>query len=36
MTTSLAIETRDLHTYYGHSHILRGVDFTVAAGETLR
>ena len=35
MTASLAIEARGLHTYYGPSHILHGVDFTVAAGETV-
>jgi branched-chain amino acid transport system ATP-binding protein len=35
MTAPLAIEARGLHTYYGASHILHGVDFTVAAGETV-
>ena len=35
MTMSLAIDARGLHTYYGASHILHGVDFTVAAGETV-
>jgi branched-chain amino acid transport system ATP-binding protein len=29
------IEARGLHTYYGQSHILRGIDFTVARGETV-
>jgi branched-chain amino acid transport system ATP-binding protein len=29
------IEAKGLHTYYGESHILRGVDFAVAAGETV-
>ena len=29
------LEARGLHTYYGASHILRGVDFTVRAGETV-
>ena len=29
------LEARGLHTYYGTSHILRGVDFTVRAGETV-
>lgn len=29
------IEARGLHTYYGASHILRGVDFHVARGETI-
>ena len=35
MTAALPIDARALHTYYGHSHVLRGVDFTVAAGETV-
>ena len=26
------LEIRNLHTYYGTSHILHGVDFTVAPG----
>ncbi|MBN9407796.1 MAG: ABC transporter ATP-binding protein [Burkholderiales bacterium] len=34
-TSELLIEARDLHTYYGASHVLRGVDFTVARGETV-
>ena len=29
------LEGHGLHTYYGASHILRGVDFTVNAGETI-
>jgi branched-chain amino acid transport system ATP-binding protein len=29
------IEVRDLHTHYGTSHILRGVDFRVHAGEAV-
>jgi branched-chain amino acid transport system ATP-binding protein len=29
------IETRDLHTYYGASHILRGIDFTVRRSEAV-
>lgn len=29
------IEARGLHTYYGASHILRGVDFHVDRGETI-
>jgi branched-chain amino acid transport system ATP-binding protein len=29
------IEATGLHTYYGQSHILRGVDFRVARGETV-
>ncbi|MBA2674193.1 ABC transporter ATP-binding protein [Ramlibacter sp.] len=31
----LLIDAKALHTYYGPSHILRGVDFQVARGETL-
>lgn len=29
------IEARGLHTYYGASHVLQGVDFTVHAGEAV-
>jgi branched-chain amino acid transport system ATP-binding protein len=29
------IDARDVHTYYGSSHVLRGVDFRVARGETV-
>jgi branched-chain amino acid transport system ATP-binding protein len=29
------IDARDLNAYYGASHILRGIDFTVARGETI-
>ena len=32
---SLLIDARGLQTYYGASHILRGVDFTVQRGETI-
>ena len=35
MNTDLLIKARDLHTYYGASHILRGIDFHVARGETI-
>lgn len=35
MTDSLIIEARGLHTYYGASHILQGVNFCVRAGETV-
>jgi branched-chain amino acid transport system ATP-binding protein len=35
MNTDLLIKARDLHTYYGASHILRGIDFNVARGETI-
>ncbi len=31
----LLIDARGLHTYYGASHILRGIDFCVARGETI-
>ncbi|MFM9880576.1 MAG: ABC transporter ATP-binding protein [Burkholderiaceae bacterium] len=31
----LLIEAKQLHTYYGASHILRGIDFSVARGETI-
>ncbi|TFY99205.1 ABC transporter ATP-binding protein [Ramlibacter henchirensis] len=34
-TTELLIDARGLQTYYGQSHILRGVDFQVARGETI-
>ena len=27
------LEVKDLHAYYGKSHILHGVDFSVAEGE---
>jgi branched-chain amino acid transport system ATP-binding protein len=33
--SDLLIDARALHTYYGASHILRGIDFTVAPGETI-
>src|SRR5205809_6756350 len=29
------IEARGLHTYYGSSHVLRGVDFNVGPGESV-
>ena len=29
------IEATGLHTHYGASHILRGIDFTVNPGETI-
>ncbi|MBL0419165.1 ABC transporter ATP-binding protein [Ramlibacter sp. AW1] len=31
----LLIEATGLHTYYGQSHILRGIDFRVGRGETI-
>jgi branched-chain amino acid transport system ATP-binding protein len=33
--SSPLIEARGLHTYYGASHVLRGVDFAVGRGETV-
>ncbi len=33
--TDLLINAKGLQTYYGASHILRGVDFSVARGETI-
>ena len=35
MTDKPIIEARELHAYYGASHILHGVDFTVRAGEAV-
>src|SRR5882724_7030139 len=31
----LLIDAKGLHTYYGASHILRGIDFSVGRGETI-
>ena len=33
--SDLLIDAQDLNTYYGSSHILRGVSFSVARGETV-
>ena len=33
--TDLLIEAKGLNTYYGASHILRGIDFSVSRGETV-
>ncbi len=33
--TELLINAKNLQTYYGASHILRGIDFQVARGETI-
>ncbi|MEJ6023057.1 ABC transporter ATP-binding protein [Ramlibacter sp. PS4R-6] len=33
--TDMLIAAKGLHTYYGQSHILRGIDFHVARGETV-
>ena len=35
MSTAALIEARGLHTHYGASHILRGIDFTMGTGETV-
>lgn len=35
MSTDLLINAQALHTYYGASHILRGINFCVARGETI-
>jgi branched-chain amino acid transport system ATP-binding protein len=35
MTTDAMIETRELHTHYGQSHILHGVSFSIARGESV-
>lgn len=35
MNTDLLIDAKDIHTYYGASHILRGINFRVARGETI-
>lgn len=34
-TTHALIDARALHTHYGASHILRGIDFRVGQGETI-
>ena len=33
--TAMLLEARGLHTYYGASHILHGVDFTISRGQTV-
>lgn len=33
--SDLLIQSQGLHTFYGASHILRGIDFSVARGETI-
>ncbi len=32
---SALIEAKGLHTHYGQSHILRGIDFQISAGQTI-
>lgn len=34
-TATPLVEVRDLHTFYGNSHVLHGVDLHIAPGETL-
>jgi len=34
-TPEMLVQTTGLHSYYGASHILRGIDFEVARGETV-
>ncbi|PKO54563.1 MAG: ABC transporter ATP-binding protein, partial [Betaproteobacteria bacterium HGW-Betaproteobacteria-19] len=33
--SNILLEAKELHTYYGSSHILHGVDFRIHKGETL-
>ena len=33
--SNMLLEAKEIHTYYGASHILHGVDFTVGRGETI-
>ncbi|MEO6165320.1 MAG: ABC transporter ATP-binding protein [Candidatus Binatia bacterium] len=35
MSTPAMVETRELHSYYGTSHILHGIDFSVRRGEAV-
>ncbi len=35
MNKELLINAKDIHTYYAASHILRGINFSVARGETI-
>jgi branched-chain amino acid transport system ATP-binding protein len=35
MHSAPIIEARELHTYYGASHVLHGIDFSISAGETV-
>lgn len=35
MSTDTLIETHGLHTHYGASHVLHGIDFSVRRGETI-
>jgi branched-chain amino acid transport system ATP-binding protein len=31
--SNMLLEAKDLHTYYGASHILHGIDFSIRKGE---
>ena len=33
--TAPLLEVEDLHAYYGESHVLHGVSFSISAGENL-
>jgi branched-chain amino acid transport system ATP-binding protein len=35
MSTQALVHATGLHTYYGNSHVLHGVDLQIQAGETL-
>ena len=35
MSAPAMVETRKLHSYYGTSHILHGIDFSVRRGEAV-
>ena len=35
MTDTPIIDARGLHSFYGTSHILHGIDFSVRAGEAV-
>ena len=35
MSAAAIIEAQDLHTYYGTSHVLHGIDFAVRQGEVV-
>jgi len=32
MNSTPIIDARELHTYYGASHILHGIDFSISVG----
>jgi branched-chain amino acid transport system ATP-binding protein len=35
MDTPPLVDARGLHTYYGNSHVLHGVDLTIRSGESI-